>query len=53
MTERYEYKIEMAESETLQRLLNDEGTQGWRVSAINFRTPPDQTIVLFERTIDE
>ena len=50
--EQYEYKIEMSGSETLQRLLNDEGKQGWRVAAIDFRTWPDRTIVLFERRIE-
>jgi len=52
MMQQHEYKVEMSGSETLQRLLNDEGRQVWRVACIDFRTWPEQTIVLFERRIE-
>jgi hypothetical protein len=52
MIERYEYKIEIARSETLERLLNEQGKNGWRVSAIDFHDPVlSQIVIVLERKI--
>ena len=52
---RYEYKIKISGSASLQRMLNEEGEQGWRVAAIEFQSSIEQldgakqSIILFER----
>lgn len=55
---KYEYKVIMAGSEQLERILNEDGSQGWRVVAVDFHSSYVEqlngvrpSIVLLEREL--
>lgn len=49
MAVEYEYKIETSDSPGLERLLNEQGRNGWRVIAIDLKHNSDKTVIVFER----
>jgi hypothetical protein len=49
MAMKYEYTIQMSDSQHLEALVNQYGSDGWRVASIHFQPHPEQTTVLFER----